>query len=138
LIKIITKFAGSGWDLIDVPSKAWLPAFNGNRLSNNIKAELIKAVEQADKECVSCGCEFDPLYKRVLGFSGPVGESPKILHLWPFWGDLPEQLYALLGSTRSRMSRISRSLRPVSNDGFPFGERDLYSPSLVTPSSLAI
>jgi hypothetical protein len=28
--------------------------------------ELIKAVDQADKECGSCGCEFDPLYKRAL------------------------------------------------------------------------
>ena len=28
--------------------------------------ELLKAVEQAEKECGSCGCEFDPLYKRAL------------------------------------------------------------------------
>jgi hypothetical protein len=66
LVKIVTKFAESGWDLIDVPSKAWLSAVNENRSSNNIKTELIKAVEQADKECGSCGCEFDPLYKRAL------------------------------------------------------------------------
>jgi hypothetical protein len=66
LVKIVTKFANSGWDLIDVPSKAWLVAINGNGSANNIKTELIKAVEQADKECGSCGCEFDPLYKRAL------------------------------------------------------------------------
>lgn len=62
LIKIIEKFAESGWDLIDVPSKKWL----ADSKSSNVTAELIKAVEQADKECGSCGCEFDPLYKRAL------------------------------------------------------------------------
>ena len=62
LIKIIEKFSESGWDLIDVPSKKWL----SDNKSSNATAELIKAVEQADKECGSCGCEFDPLYKRAL------------------------------------------------------------------------
>lgn len=27
---------------------------------------LIGAIKQADAECGSCGCEFDPLYKRAL------------------------------------------------------------------------
>jgi len=27
---------------------------------------LICAVKQADAECGSCGCEFDPLYKEFL------------------------------------------------------------------------
>lgn len=58
-VQIITKFSESGWDLIDAPSKAWLA---GNGDTN----ELIAAIEQADKECGSCGCEFDPLYKRAL------------------------------------------------------------------------
>ena len=40
---IMEKFAASGWDLISVP-----------------------AIKQADKECGSCGCNLDPLYKRVL------------------------------------------------------------------------
>lgn len=62
LVKIVEKFAKSGWDLIDAPSKKWLEA-NG---SVDTVAELLKAVEQADKECGGCGCEFDPLYKRVL------------------------------------------------------------------------
>jgi hypothetical protein len=62
LIQIIEKFSESGWDLIDVPSKKWLA---DNNLAD-ATAELIKAVEQADKECGSCGCEFDPLYKRAL------------------------------------------------------------------------
>lgn len=62
LIKIIEKFSESGWDLIDVPSKKWLE----DNKSSNATAELIEAVEQADKVCGSCGCEFDPLYKRAL------------------------------------------------------------------------
>lgn len=38
--EILTKFAESGWDVIEEPSRAWLEG--------------------------SCGCEFDPLYKRAL------------------------------------------------------------------------
>lgn len=56
---ILEKFAESGWDLIAIPSKAYL---NGN----GAKEDLIKAVEQADKECGNCGCEFDPMYKKCL------------------------------------------------------------------------
>lgn len=56
---IMTKFAESGWDLIAVPAKAWLDG-------KGDKNELVAAIEQADKECGSCGCEFDPLYKKVL------------------------------------------------------------------------
>ncbi len=59
LVQIITKFAESGWDVIDAPSKAWL-AGEGSTGS------LVAAIEEADKECGSCGCEFDPLYKRAL------------------------------------------------------------------------
>ena len=56
---ILEKFATSGWDLIDAPAKQWL-AGNGD------KATLIKAIEEADKVCGSCGCNFDPLYKKAL------------------------------------------------------------------------
>jgi hypothetical protein len=62
LVKIVEKFAESGWNLIVEPSKKWL-AVNG---SAEMAEELLKSVEQADKECGSCGCEFDPLYKRAL------------------------------------------------------------------------
>ena len=55
----MTKFAESGWDLIDAPASAWLEGKGDNNA-------LILAIEQADKECGSCGCEFDALYKRVL------------------------------------------------------------------------
>lgn len=59
LKEIITKFSESGWDLIDSPAKAYL-----NETGD--KESLIAAIEQADQECGSCGCEFDPLYKRAL------------------------------------------------------------------------
>lgn len=59
LIQIITKFAESGWDLIDEPSKAWL---DGKKSTE----ELIPIIEQANNECGNCGCEFDPLYKKAL------------------------------------------------------------------------
>ena len=62
LVKIVEKFAGSGWELIAAPSKKWL-ASGG---SAEMAAALLKAVEQADIDCGSCGCEFDPLYKRAL------------------------------------------------------------------------
>lgn len=56
---ILEKFAESGWELISIPSKEYLKG-------NETKENLMKAIEQADKECGSCGCEFDPLYKRCL------------------------------------------------------------------------
>lgn len=59
LNQILTKFAESGWDLIAFPSKLWLEG-------NGDKDRLIAAIKQADKECGSCGCEFDLLYKRAL------------------------------------------------------------------------
>lgn len=62
LIEIIKKFSESGWELIDALSIKWL----ADNKSSNTTTELIKAAEQADKECGSCGCEFDPLYKRAL------------------------------------------------------------------------
>lgn len=62
---IMEKFAASGWDLIAVPAKAWLSG-------SYDKAELIAAIEQADQECGSCGCEFDPLYKRALALQDAI------------------------------------------------------------------
>lgn len=66
LVSIITKFAESGWDVIDAPSKAWLAQNEALGGSEAVKEELIRAVEKADLECGSCGCEFDPLYKKAL------------------------------------------------------------------------
>lgn len=59
LRSILEKFAASGWDLIAVPARDWLDG-KGDRDT------LIAAIEQADRECGSCGCELDPLYKRAL------------------------------------------------------------------------
>lgn len=56
---IMEKFAVSGWDLIAVPAQEWLDG-------KADKGALISAIKQADKECGSCGCDFDPLYKRAL------------------------------------------------------------------------
>ncbi|HCL03142.1 MAG TPA: hypothetical protein DHW61_12175 [Lachnoclostridium phytofermentans] len=66
LREIITKFAESGWDLIDAPSIKWLNSNLNEKVSEIVTNELITAVEKADSECGNCGCEFDPLYKRAL------------------------------------------------------------------------
>ena len=59
LREILEKFASCGWELIDKPSRDWLEG------KDNCE-ELIAAIQEADKVCGSCGCEFDPLYKRAL------------------------------------------------------------------------
>lgn len=56
---ILQKFADSGWELISVPSIRYLQG-------DETKEVLIAAIEQADRECGSCGCEYDPLYKRFF------------------------------------------------------------------------
>ena len=56
---IMQKFAVSGWDLIAVPAEELLDG-------KADKDTLVSAIKQADKECGSCGCELDPLYKRAL------------------------------------------------------------------------
>lgn len=59
LKKIMKEFAASGWELISVPAQQWL--------DGNVKKEvLIAAIKEADIQCGSCGCEFDPLYKKAL------------------------------------------------------------------------
>ena len=59
LRSILKRFADSGWELISVPANAYLCGESG-------KDELIAAVEQANEECGSCGCEYDALYRRFL------------------------------------------------------------------------
>lgn len=59
LKSIMEKFAASGWDLIAVPAQQWLDG----KFDREV---FISAVKQADRECGSCGCEMDPLYKRAL------------------------------------------------------------------------
>ena len=45
--------------LISVPAQQWL-------VGKADKDTLVSAINQADKECGSCGCNLDPLYKRAL------------------------------------------------------------------------
>ena len=59
LKSIMEKFVASGWDLISIPAQQWLEG-KAN------KDTLVSAIKQADKECGSCGCELDRLYKRAL------------------------------------------------------------------------
>lgn len=66
LVGIITKFAASGWEVIDKPSTVWLNAGDDGEAIREATASLMAAVEKADRECGTCGCEFDPLYKRAL------------------------------------------------------------------------
>ncbi len=56
---IIEKFAASGWELISVPAQQWLEDHANTDT-------LIAAIQEADKQCGSCGCDFDLLYKRAL------------------------------------------------------------------------
>ncbi|MCI9071815.1 MAG: hypothetical protein HFH80_03230 [Lachnospiraceae bacterium] len=59
LKSIMEKFAESGWDLISIPAQQWLDG-------KADKITLVSAIKQADKECGSCGCDLDSLYKRAL------------------------------------------------------------------------
>lgn len=69
LIGIISKFAESGWSLLDSPSQAWLDSPSDTSSTE----QLITAIEAAYKECGNCGCEFDALYLRALELLTSVG-----------------------------------------------------------------
>ena len=59
LTNIVKRFADSGWTLLAVPAANYLK-------DKNTSDQLITAVKEADKQCGTCGCDFDPLYKRFL------------------------------------------------------------------------
>ena len=59
LREILEKFAACGWELIDKPAREYLDGKDNRDV-------LIAAVKEADTQCGSCGCEFDPLYKKAL------------------------------------------------------------------------
>ena len=59
LRSIMEKFAASGWELLDIPCRRWLEG----KIERD---EIVAVIRQADAECGSCGCDFDPLYKRAL------------------------------------------------------------------------
>ncbi|MCL1900973.1 MAG: hypothetical protein FWG51_01065 [Firmicutes bacterium] len=60
---ILKKFAELNWELINKPSKAWIEGKNNTE-------ELLIVLKKAEEECGSCGCEFDPLYKRAYELLG--------------------------------------------------------------------
>ena len=60
---IMEKFAASGWELIAGPARGWLEG-------RTDRDALVAAIRQADRECGSCGCEMDPLYKKALALLG--------------------------------------------------------------------
>lgn len=41
------------------PAQQWLDGEIDN-------GTIIRVIQEADKQCGSCGCEIDPLYKRAL------------------------------------------------------------------------
>ena len=59
LKSILEKFADCGWGLIDGISKEYLEG-------TAVREELVEVIKLAEEQCGSCGCEFDPLYKRAL------------------------------------------------------------------------
>lgn len=58
---ILNRFVESNWQLIQEPTSKWLKG----ELS---QAELVSAIQKADQECGTCGCELDPLYKQALTY----------------------------------------------------------------------
>ena len=63
LRSILKRFADSEWELISAPASAYLSGEDCNDW-------LISAVEQANEECGSCGCEYDAMYRRFLELKG--------------------------------------------------------------------
>jgi hypothetical protein len=59
LRSIIKRFAESEWELISAPAIAYLSGEDCNDW-------LVSAIEQANEECGSCGCDYDELYRRFL------------------------------------------------------------------------
>ena len=83
LTEIIKTFADSEYELIAAPAKAWLEVMDDGEASKEASAKLIAALEQAEKECGSCGCEFDPLYKKALAMKDLFVKKS----VWIFGGD---------------------------------------------------
>lgn len=56
---ILERFAGSGWELIALPSRRWLDGQEN-------REELVRALQQAQQICGNCGCDLDSLYPKAL------------------------------------------------------------------------
>ena len=64
-------------------AKAWLEAKDDAKLSEKAGVELEAALIKADKECGSCGCKFDDLYKKALSMKDLFVKKS----VWIFGGD---------------------------------------------------
>ncbi|MCL2702125.1 MAG: hypothetical protein FWE91_00750 [Defluviitaleaceae bacterium] len=66
LTDIIKEFAEMGWDVLDGPAKEWLSVKDDCAKLKEATPALAAAIEKADAECGSCGCDCDPKYKKAL------------------------------------------------------------------------
>ncbi|MCL2351625.1 MAG: pyruvate:ferredoxin (flavodoxin) oxidoreductase [Firmicutes bacterium] len=70
------------WGLMDA-AKEWLAGKDSAELSKAASEKVRKAVQIANKECGSCGCEFDEKYKYVIDNDDMLVKKS----VWVFGGD---------------------------------------------------
>ena len=83
LAEIIKTLADSDYALVSEPAKQWLASMDDAEGSKAASKALIAALEQAVKECGSCGCELDALYKKALAMKDLFVKKS----IWIFGGD---------------------------------------------------
>ena len=83
LAEIIRKLADSDYALVSEPAKLWLASMVDAEGSKAASKALTAALEQAVKECGSCGCELDALYKKALAMKDLFVKKS----IWIFGGD---------------------------------------------------
>ena len=83
LAEIVRKFADSDYALVSEPAKLWLASMDDAEGSKAASKALTAALEQAVKECGSCGCELDALYKKALAMKDLFVKKS----IWIFGGD---------------------------------------------------
>ena len=83
LAEIVRKFADSDYALVGEPAKLWLASMDDAEGSKAASKALTAALEQAVKECGSCGCELDALYKKALAMKDLFVKKS----IWIFGGD---------------------------------------------------
>ena len=83
LAEIVRKLADSDYALVSEPAKLWLASMDDAEGSKAASKALTAALEQAVKECGSCGCELDALYKKALAMKDLFVKKS----IWIFGGD---------------------------------------------------
>ena len=83
LAEIVRKLADSDYALVSEPAKLWLASMDDAEGSKVASKALTAALEQAVKECGSCGCELDALYKKALAMKDLFVKKS----IWIFGGD---------------------------------------------------